>query len=74
MQRLSPIRRWHARLKQEGANDIISSANDSFSFTILRGRVRTRHAELDAMCEKEGARAGLIRLNGFNIANSRPFM
>ena len=62
VQRLGPIRRRHARLKQKGADDIVSGTNDPFGFTVLRRRVGTRHAKEDAMCQEEGARAGVVKL------------
>jgi hypothetical protein len=33
-------------LDKQRAGDIVNGANDAFDFTILRGRVRTRHSEM----------------------------
>jgi len=59
---LDPVGRRHGGLKQQGANDIIYGANNTFSFTVLRRGVGARHAEMDALAEKEGAGAGVIKL------------
>jgi len=59
---LNPVGGRHGGLKQQGANDIIYRANNTFSFTVLRRGVGARHAEMDALAEKEGAGAGVIKL------------
>ena len=61
-ERCSPVARGNASLEQKGANSVIDSANNPFSFTILRRGVGARHAEMDALAEKEGAGAGVIKL------------
>jgi hypothetical protein len=43
---LNPITPQKGSLDKQFADDIINSANNAFGFTMLRGRVRTRHPEL----------------------------
>jgi hypothetical protein len=62
VQRLGPIWRGHARLKQKREDDIVSGTNNPLRFTILRGLVGTRHAKQDAMSEEEGAGVGVVEL------------
>ena len=47
---------------QKGANNIISRANNAFSFTILGGGVGTGHAQVDTVDQEERAGAGVIKL------------
>jgi hypothetical protein len=49
-------------MKQEGANDVIGGTNDTFSFTILCGSVRARHAKENAMGRKERASVEIVEL------------
>ena len=42
---LDPVAGRHGGLKQQGANDIINGANNTFGFTILRRGVGTRHSK-----------------------------
>jgi len=51
---LNPIGRGKVCLKKEGANDIIESAKNMLSFTILLRGIGARHAEMDSVGEKEG--------------------
>ena len=50
---LNLVSRRHEGLKQQGANDIIYGANNTFGFTILRRSIRARHEKMDALSEKE---------------------
>ena len=59
---LNPIPRRERSLEKQGANNIINGTDDTLRFTILRRRVGTRHPELRAMGEQEGARRGVIKL------------
>jgi len=69
---LDPVAGRHGGLKQQGANDIINRANNTFSFTVLRGGVGTRHSKMNAPSEEERAGSGVIKLfaivalNGFD--------
>jgi hypothetical protein len=57
-------------VKQEGANNIISSANDAFSFTILRRGVGVGHAKVNAMGQEERANGEVIKLAAIITLNS----
>jgi hypothetical protein len=46
---LGPVGGWHVSLEEEGAGDVIKSAQCTFSFTILRGGVGAGKAEVDPM-------------------------
>ena len=59
---LDPVGRRHGGLKQQGANDIIYGANNTFSFTVLRRGIRARHAKMNALGEEERPSAGVIKL------------
>jgi hypothetical protein len=43
-------------------DDIVNQTNNTFSFTILFGRVRTRHSELCAVRQEEDAGGRVIKL------------
>jgi len=61
----SRLRRWVAVERastQKGANNIISRANNAFSFTVLGGGVGTGHAQVDAVGQEERAGTGVIEL------------
>jgi len=60
--RLNPIRGGNTNLKLEQANDIIYGTNDTLGFTILRRGVGTRHTEMNAPGEEEGAGAEVVKL------------
>jgi hypothetical protein len=62
MKSLNPIGRGKVCLKKEGANDIIESAKNTFSFTILLRGIGARHAEMDSVGEKEGTCGGVVKL------------
>jgi hypothetical protein len=53
---LSPITPRKGSLDKQSADDIINGTNDTFSFTILRGRVRTLTS--GAVCRSTGGRSG----------------
>ena len=59
---LDPVGRRHGGLKQQGANDIIYGANNTFSFTVLRQGIRAGHVKMNALGEKEGTGTGVIEL------------
>jgi hypothetical protein len=50
---LSPVVRRKGSLKEQGARDIVRCANHALGPTILRGRVGTRHTEVDAAREEK---------------------
>jgi hypothetical protein len=43
-------------------NDIVNRMNNTFSFTILLGRVRTRHPELCAIRQEEEVGGRVVKL------------
>jgi hypothetical protein len=43
-------------------DDIVNRANNTFDFTILRGRVRTRHPEMCPFGQKEGPGGRVVKL------------
>jgi hypothetical protein len=49
-------------LNQQSADDIVNRMNNTFSFTILWGRVRTRHPELCAVRQEEDAGGRVVKL------------
>jgi hypothetical protein len=49
-------------LNQQSADDIVNRMNNAFSFTILWGRVRTRHLELCAVRQEEDSGGRVIKL------------
>jgi hypothetical protein len=49
-------------LEKEGAGDIVEKANGTLSLSILSQDVGTRHANVDATGEEEGAGAGVSKL------------
>jgi hypothetical protein len=59
---LSPITPGKGSLDKQCADDIINGANNVFGFTILRGRVRTRHPELCSFGQKEGTGGRVVKL------------
>jgi hypothetical protein len=58
----SPITPGKRRLNQQSADDIVNRTNNTFSFTILRGRVRIRHPELCGVQQKEEAGGRVVKL------------
>jgi len=62
MERLHPERGRCRYLEQKGANNIISGANNAFSFTVLGGGAGAGHAQVNAMCQEERAGAGVVEL------------
>jgi hypothetical protein len=58
----SPIAPEKGSLNKQHADDIINGANDVFDFTILRGRVRTRHPELCPFRQKKGPGGRVVKL------------
>ena len=59
---LNPVKGRHGGLKQQGANDIIYGANNTFSFTVLRRGIRAGHAKMNAPRKEESASAGVVKL------------
>jgi hypothetical protein len=59
---LGPITPGKGSLDKQCADDIIKGANNAFGFTILRGRVRTRHPELCSFGQKEGPGGRVVKL------------
>ena len=59
---LSPVASWKGSLEQQRAHDIVGGADHALSLAVLGGGVGTRHPELDAVGEKEGARGGVVEL------------
>jgi hypothetical protein len=49
-------------LNHQSADDIVNRTNNTFSFTILWGRVRTRHPELCAIRQEEEAGGRVVKL------------
>jgi hypothetical protein len=49
-------------LNQQSADDIVNRMNNTFSFTILWGRVRTRHPELCAVRREEDSGGRVVKL------------
>jgi hypothetical protein len=49
-------------LNQQSADDIVNRMNNTFSFTILWGRVRTRHPELCAVRHEEDLGGRVVKL------------
>ena len=66
VQALSP----EASRKQKGAHGVVGGANHALSLAVLRGGIRTRHAQLDTVREKEGTRGGVIELPTIVTLNS----
>jgi hypothetical protein len=58
----SPIAPGKGSLDKQHADDIVNGANDAFGFTILRGRVRTRHPELCPFRQKKGLGGRVVKL------------
>ena len=51
---LSPVGRWHGRMKEHGADGVVGGAKHAFSLAILRRGIRTREAEHNAIASEEG--------------------
>jgi hypothetical protein len=49
-------------LNQQSADDIVNRMNNTFNFTILWGRVRTRHPKLCVIRQEEEADGRVIKL------------
>lgn len=62
VQALSPEASRERRLEQKGVHDVVGGANHALSLAILRGGIRTRHAQLDTVGEEEGTGGGVIEL------------
>jgi hypothetical protein len=50
------------RRNQQSADDIVNRMNNTFSFTILWERVRTRHLELCAIRQEEEVGGRVVKL------------
>jgi hypothetical protein len=59
---LNPIRRRKVGLKEQGTNDVVDRAQNTFGTTILLGGVGTRHPKADTVREKESSCVGVIEL------------
>ena len=51
---LSPVGRWHGRMKEHGADGVVGGAKHAFSLAILWRGIGTREAERNAMASEEG--------------------
>jgi hypothetical protein len=50
------------RSLEKSAHGVVGGADHALSLAVLRGGVRTRHAQLDTMSEEESTRGGVIKL------------
>jgi hypothetical protein len=57
-------------LDQQNTDDIVNQTNNTFSFTILWGRVRTRHPELCAIQQEEDAGGRVVKLTSIVALDS----
>jgi hypothetical protein len=57
-----PITPRKGSLNQQSADDIVNGTNNTFSFTILWGRVRTQHPELCAVRHEEDSGGRVVKL------------
>jgi hypothetical protein len=57
-----PETRGQRGLNQKSAHDIVCGANHAFGLAVLGRSVRTRHAQLNTMSEKEGTGSIVIEL------------
>jgi hypothetical protein len=57
-----PITPGKRSLNQQSADGIVNRKNNTFRFTILWGRVRTRHPELGAVRQEEEAGGRVVKL------------
>jgi hypothetical protein len=57
-----PITLGRRRLNQQSADDIVNRMNNTFSFTILWGRVSTQHLELGVVRQEEEAGGRVVKL------------
>jgi hypothetical protein len=57
-----PIMPGKGSLNQQSVDDIVNRTNNTFSFTILWGRVRTRHPELCAIRQEEDSGGRVVKL------------
>ena len=57
-------------MKQQGANDIIGSANNALNFTVLRRSVAAGHAETNSVGLEERAGSEIIKLAPVVTLNS----
>jgi hypothetical protein len=57
-----PITPGKGSLNQQSTDDIDNRTNNTFSFTILWGRVRTRHPELCVVQQEEDSGERVIKL------------
>jgi len=60
----------NANPKKKGANGIVDSPNNAFSFTVLRRGVWTGHAQANAVGEEEDARTGVVKLRSIVALNT----
>jgi hypothetical protein len=58
----SPIVSGKGSLNKKHVYDIVNRTNDTFSFTILRRRVWTRHPELCAFRQEKGLGGRVVKL------------
>jgi hypothetical protein len=65
-----PITPGKRSLNQQNADDIINRMNNTFNFTILWGRVRTRHSELCAIRQEEDAGGRVVKLTSIVALDS----
>jgi len=62
VQALSPEASRKRGVKQKGAYGVVGGANHALNLVVLRGGIRTRHAQLDTVKEKEGMGRRVIEL------------
>jgi hypothetical protein len=65
-----PITPEKRSLNQQSVDDIVNQTNNMFSFTILWGRVRTRHPELCAIRQEEDVGGRVVKLKSVVAVDS----
>ena len=70
MPRAAAQKEGAARMEQQGANDIIGSANNALNFTVLRRSVVAGHAETNSVGLEERAGSEIIELATVVALNS----
>jgi len=59
---IGPVGGRHGSLEEEGASDIVGTANHALSFSVLLRSIGAGHAKGNTFVEKEGARGGVVKL------------
>jgi hypothetical protein len=60
---LNPVRWWEVGLKEKGTNDVVYGVEDALNLAILLRGVGARHAEVDAVGEKEGTSGRIVKFS-----------